>query len=105
MTVFYVQPCLLYPNREPPQENLFVANAALWSATGDESFRNEADRWYGDSPKDMFLLSWNSAVPQVRCAAHPFASAACGVHLQTGNHGCCCVWLQCVLETFTHCES
>lgn len=65
-----MQPCLLYPNNEPPQENLFVANAALWVATGDPSYRAQADSWFEQSQNDnfaMFLYSWNNAVPQVRC--------------------------------------
>ena len=60
-----MQPCFLYPNRDPPQENLFVANAALWTCTGDQYYHNQADRWYDQGPLDMFLLSWNSVVPQV----------------------------------------
>jgi hypothetical protein len=58
-----VQTCALYPNGKPPNEQMFVANAALWYSTGSPAYHQAADKWYQDS--DDFAPSWNNVGPQV----------------------------------------
>lgn len=60
-----MQPCQLYFNRDPPQQQLFTAAAALFALTGDSEFRHDADTFWlaPDSPDTDFNLlisNWNN---------------------------------------------
>jgi hypothetical protein len=53
-----LQPCTLYDNTKPPEQQLFTAAAALWSLTGDMQYRIDADSFLKKSDVFVFFGNW-----------------------------------------------
>jgi hypothetical protein len=49
-----MQPCQLYYNTKPPEQQLFNAAASLWSLTGEARYRKDLDAYY--QPVNAFLF-------------------------------------------------
>jgi hypothetical protein len=59
-----VQTCDLYANDKPPQQQLFVAAAALYLLTGNPAYKTDADTYWDDNWR-LFLFNWNNVPSQV----------------------------------------
>lgn len=62
-SVLCLQPCELYYNPKPPDQQLFTAAASLFSLTGNAQFRAEADKLW-DPKAFLFFNNWNNVWSQ-----------------------------------------
>lgn len=60
-----MQTCTLYDNQKPPEQQMFVAAAAMYYITGNADYRTQADE-YWDESWYSFLFNWNNVPAQVR---------------------------------------
>lgn len=59
-----MQPCELYFNTKPPEQQLFTAAAALFSLNGRAAYRADADRLLDPGRAFTFLFNWNNVWTQ-----------------------------------------
>jgi hypothetical protein len=57
-----LQPCTLYNNPKDPQQQLFLAAAALYMLTEESNYRDEADYFF-DPTASLFHTNWNNVYP------------------------------------------
>lgn len=54
-----MQPCELYHNTDPPDQQLFTAAAALFSLTGEAEYRRDADSFLSEDCM-IVISNWNN---------------------------------------------